>query len=554
MTDTSLDAFYGEERLAAALSELAAGDRGLVGLRTLGRTPEDRPIRCAVVANRDAEPPLGDRPGLFVTANMHARELAGTAVAVRFLRRLVREYGETPAITALLDDGVLYVVPRVAPDGAAHVLATRDRSVRSRAIERDPADLPPDEVHPADLTGDGRVRQMRWETPDGDRVALDDDRATRPRKPGDDGPFYRQTVEGTVPDDRGRPVSGPAGRNDFNRNFPSRAWERYGWVGEGQYPLAEPETRALAEFLLDHSNVVGVADLHTGNPALFYPGEARRPDPESAADADLVERIGERGAELTDRPLLAGYHEARGEERGPALRGSFKDFAYERLGVPAFVVELGLCYNHLGLETADLALSDAEHARRANEALLAYHDENPEYGLFAGWTERDHPQLGPVEVGGWDAVKRGNPPPEELPDLAERVGDFLLEFARWRPAVEVGALSADRTAGGGVRVRATVVNQGRVSTSVTERGEETHPRSAPTVRLAAADGPPPAPVTGHLDRRIGHLAADGGSERVEWVICVPEGRTLEVTVAGERGVHASATVPTPARESESESE
>ena len=95
-----------------------------------------------------------------------------------------------------------------------------------------------------------------------------------------DGEFYRQTVEGVVANYDGGPVSELSMRCDFNRNFPSEDWDSYDWVGHGEYPLSEPETRALAEFVLAHPNVALVADLHNGNPALFPPMALRSDDPD----------------------------------------------------------------------------------------------------------------------------------------------------------------------------------------------------------------------------------------------------------------------------------
>lgn len=92
------------------------------------------------------------------------------------------------------------------------------------------------------------------------------------------------------------------------------------------------------------------------------------------------------------------------------LPGLFKDFAYERLGVPSFVLELGLFYNYLGLETADLAMPYEEYEREWKCRAMAWHDDNPEYGLFHDWKWVEHSQLDAVDIGGWDRVLFSNSP------------------------------------------------------------------------------------------------------------------------------------------------
>jgi len=199
-----------------------------------------------------------------------------------------------------------------------------------------------------------------------------------------------------------------------------------------------------------------------------------------------------------------------------------------------------MLYNHLGLETEDLALDDAEHARAAGRRLTEYHDDHPEAGLFTPWEPVDHPQLGTVEVGGRDRVRYSNPPPSALQTVAERVIEFALSVAEWRPEVTVSPraepLGEDR-----YRVVADLHNRGALATGITDRGERTHPRSAPSVRLEGG-GP-----VGRRGRRVGHLDAKAGEATAEWVVRAPDG-PLSVTVDAPRGVSAKGTVDPDGRE------
>ena len=542
MSIISISSFYAHDQLTEKLRELVEAAPDLLSLSSIGTTPQGRELWCVEAANGAVGPPVEQRSALLITANMHAREVAGSWVALHLLDHLAEGYGDDPAVTELLDERALYVVPRIAADGADDVLETRSWDVRSRRIELDGRDATePDVVHARDVDGDGRLGTMRWRAADGDEKVLDgpDEELLVSRAPDDaEGEFYRSTVEGIVPEYDGGPVREPNARSDFNRNFPSRAWRPFDWIGHGKYPLSEPETRAVAEFVYDHPNVTGVVDLHTGNPAVFYPSELNR-DGHSEADEELIERIGRRAEELTGFPYISSYAEARGEERATELPGSFKDFAYERHGVPAYVLELGMLYNYLGMETEDLALPDAEHERRSNRLLIEWHREHPEYGLFREWESREHPQLGTVEIGGWDAVLWCNPPTDELESVSENVTSFVLEFGEWAPELDA-SVDAEAIGAGLYRITARLKNSGLLPTNLTERGRETHPRASPIVELEA--DPDAEFVVGRSRRRIDHIEARGGRESLEWIVRASEGTSLSLTASTPRGAFASASL------------
>ncbi|WP_207592281.1 M14 family zinc carboxypeptidase [Halomontanus rarus] len=530
--------FYDHEELTEKLHRLIDAAPDLLSMSSIGTSPEGRELWCVEAANTAVGPAVETRSALLVTANMHAREVAGSWVSLHLLDHLVSAYGDDPAVTEALDERALYVIPRIAPDGADYVLDKRTWGVRSRNVElTDREANAPDVVHPRDVDGDGRIRTMRWRASDGDEKRLEGTDLLVSREPDDvEGEFYRSTVEGVVPEYTGGPVREPDTRSDFNRNFPSKAWDTFDWIGHGKYPLSEPETRALAEFVYDRPNITGVVDLHTGNPAVFYPSAMTRDDRHDE-DETLLERIGRRAEELTTFPYLSSYDEVRGEERETALPGSFKDFVYERHGVPAYVVELGMFYNYLGMDTEDLALPTAEHERTSNRLLLEWHEENPEYGLFDEWETHEHPQLGTVEIGGWDPVLWCNPPKDDLPDVASDVTSFVLEFSEQAPELHV-SFEAESIGDDLYRLTAELENRGRLPTNLTKRGLETHTRAEPIVDLETEGGV--EIVSGRSRRTVGHLEGRGGRESVEWIVRAPSSARFTLTGSTPRGARATA--------------
>jgi hypothetical protein len=522
-----IDAYYDYEELTGKLEALA--DSPIVELDSIGQSPQGRNLWCVTVAGQNGNDSPDTRPAVLVTANMHAREYAGSWTSLALIDHLAEAYGTDPSITELLDRRTLYVLPRICPDGADVVLETRTGKCRSRFFDVDPDDVrEANAVVPKDVTGDGRILSMRWPAEEGDTVVPEDEpRLSLSREPEEtDGTFYQQTVEGVVANYDGGPVSELSLRCDFNRNFPAEAWDTYDWHGHGPYPLSEPETRALADFVLDHPNIAVVADLHNGLQALFPPMALRSDDPASDEDRELIERIGERAEELTGFPFIDGYYEASGDDPY-TLHGSFKDWVYERTGALAFVVEQGMIVNSLGFETEDLAMDRREYERRTNEAILGHHESDPDREVFHEWESVDHPQLGEVEVGGWDWAQYSVPALEDMPSIADDIVDWLLEFAEWTPEVTVEA-DVEPLENGDYRVTATVRNRGRLPTDLTERGPDTIQDEKPLVTLEGAD-----PVAGPTRRVVDHLEARGGSERLEWVVTETDG--VSVVADAPRG-------------------
>lgn len=174
--------------------------------------------------------------------------------------------------------------------------------------------------------------------------------------------------------------------------------------------------------------------------------------------------------------------------------------------------------------------------------LLAHQEENPDCDLFHDWEPHEHPELGEVEIGGLDRATHGNPPAEEMPDVAADVTEFVLRVAAYRPDVEISALDADHLGSDLYRVSATVVNRGRLSTSLTERGAatDTHVPDRPRVELRSDAAL--SVVSGTPRLKLDHLDANGGRATTEWVVRAPDGATAELSVTSVRGVSASEEV------------
>src|SRR4051812_7901591 len=126
--------------LAAQLAAWQKAHPDFVRVTSLGKTAEGRDIPLVTIG-RD---PDNHRPAIWVDGNMHATELCGSSVALAIaedvidIHRRSREGGKPANIPAHMQDvlreSLFYVVPRMSPDGAEHVLKS-GRYVRSSPID-----------------------------------------------------------------------------------------------------------------------------------------------------------------------------------------------------------------------------------------------------------------------------------------------------------------------------------------------------------------------------------------------------------------------------------
>lgn len=92
---------------------LQAARPDLVTSRVIGSSIEGRPIRAYTICGSDPD----DRPGLYMTTGVHAREWIAPATIAYVADTLVNEHGVDPRITSLVDGIAWHIVPVANPDG-----------------------------------------------------------------------------------------------------------------------------------------------------------------------------------------------------------------------------------------------------------------------------------------------------------------------------------------------------------------------------------------------------------------------------------------------------
>jgi len=445
---------------------------------SIGKSAHGRDIPMLVIGRNPDEA----RPAVWIDGNMHASEVCGSSVALAMaddILALHRGAGDVggkafPAHMAqALKDTLFYVVPRISPDGAEEVLK-RGRYVRSSPVDDA---MNKDHAHweAADIDGDGLAAYMRKEDPNGELVELRDANGVpldppvmAPRMPEDPGPYFKLYPEGRIANFDGRNIPAPYFLSDnlydFNRNFP------YDWApepmqaGAGHYPGSAPETRAILDFATSHPNIFAWLNLHTFGGVLIRPlGD--KPDTKlDPTDLAIYAQVEAWMTEHTGYVTVSGFEEFLYEPDKP-LHGDMTDYAYHQRGALAYVVELWDLFRQLGIERKKPFVDHyAKFGRNDILALAKFDREQNQGRVFKRWKKVAHPQLGEVEVNGFDPrVGIWNPPFEKLAETCNGQSAAFLRVAALVPRVGVEVVRQE-TSGGHTRIELRIANGGYLGT------------------------------------------------------------------------------------------
>ena len=472
------DQFYRHPELTRLLQDYAAARPDLVGLRSIGKSFEGRDIWLVTLTNANTGADT-DKPAFWVDGNIHAAELTASTACLYWLHWLVSHYGVSDEAgrqaTQLLDTRTVYIVPRLNPDGAELALADRPRHIRS-STRPYPFDEPPvDGLTVEDVDGDGRVLQMRVADPHGSwKKHPQQPRLLVPREPGDfGGEYYRVMPEGLLQNYDGLQVKvnpNPEGL-DLNRNFPAYWRQEFEQTGAGPYPTSEPEVRAMVDFIAKHPNIGAAISFHTHSGVILRPMGTQSDDDMTPEDLWVYKRLSDLGAKLTGYPAISIWHDFKYHPK-EIITGT-QDWVYEHLGALFWTVELWAPNREAGITDYDWIHWYREHPPEDDLKLLKWSDEQCGGQAHVDWYPFQHPQLGAVELGGWDKMNYWrNPPPALREREAARFPGWMAQVALSLPKLEllrteVRALGQDTW-----RVRFAVANAGYLPAYISKRALE----------------------------------------------------------------------------------
>lgn len=550
MPKIHFDRFYRHEDLTQLLQAYAKEYPKLVQVESIGKSHEDRDIWLITVTNTETGP-AEEKPALWVEGNIHATEVVSSTACLYHLNQLVKQYSKDENITRCLDTRVFYIVPRLNPDGAEWALADIPKYIRSGTRPYPYNEDPVEGLIMEDVDGDGRVLSMRLEDPNGPwKTHPDDPRIMIHRDPAESsGTYYRLLPEGRYENYDGHLIK--VNRNkeglDFNRNFPSN-WRSEGeQLGAGDYPTSEPEIRAAVEFITADPNITGGITFHTWSGVLLRPFDGKADDEFAAEDLWTYKKIGDKGTEITDYPNISVFHDFKYHPK-QVISGSWDEWMFEFTGRFAWTVEIWAPMREAGIKDYKHIDWYREHPVEDDIAMMKWNDEKLDGKGYIDWYEYDHPQLGKVEIGGWDTFHAiRNPSFKFMETEVAKFPDWLTWHLLISPKLETVEASAHKVGDDTYRILFVIQNTGWLPTYITKKAVE---KKFVRDVVCEIELPKGAKLeTGKARQEIGQLEgkaylsqstffqSDNSTtdrQKIEWVVQTPKGGTVKLTARHER--------------------
>ncbi len=619
------------DELTKQVKVLVDSHKDIAKVESIGKTAEGRDIWVLTIAKAGAVA-VGDRPGLLVAANFEGDHLIGSSLSLEVAKYLLNGYATDEAIKTSIDNHVFYIMPRLNPDGAETLFAKvkTGRKTNSSAIDGD-NDGRLDEDGPDDLNNDGQITVMRVKDVNG-LYCIDPDEPMLMKKAdpakGQRGE-YSIYYEGIDNDKDGFINEDPAGGTDLNRNF----MHAYPYFKEnaGKYMVSELETRSLLEWMLVHKNVAMVMTFGESDNLIVPPtarGQLSSDRPldliqfaqasiSEASKVGMVSGGGGRGGRggrfmMGDMPGGRGgvstttetsgrnqrpaqtaattinttdleyftkvsekYKELTGIKTQPALRnpeGSFFQYAYYQLGVPAFSTPgWGLILpadssrrggrSSMGQRTGgtDAAAAggggnfaapggsgrsmgggssmgggqqDAASQVPGIDATYLKYLNTANIPGFVKWQTVKHPEFGDVEVGGFTTTEIANPPVEKIADLGTSHAKFALYLSTLFAEIKVAKAEVVNEGGGLFRIKAEIANEGFLPTAM-RMGVQARSVKPTMVQLEVK----PEQILSGSSKTNFFQALDGSGKRqkYEWLIKGKTGDQITLKVVSQTG-------------------
>jgi len=473
--------YHTYDEVVSFLKKWAEEYPDLLDIYVAGKSFEGRDIWQATLTNTKTGKDT-DKPAMAIDANRHSGEVTSAESALWLLNHLLTGYGKDREITNLVDTKAFYFRIQNNPDGSELYLNTvqsNRSSVRPHDSDRDGLI---DEDPGEDLDGDGFIRRMRVANPDSGSYVLDPRDPTgrlmkRVLKGDGDWDIYGEGIDN---DGDEKYNEDGIGGLDLHRNYPEnwrpepgrdatgRGWTQF---GAGEHPVSEPEVRTFVLFLLTHPNVGIVNSMDTSVPMhLRGPSTSNSDERMYPEDLAFFRYFDEEGMKITGYPWAGDtYNHYRtrrktnpvtGDPTVPSpLFGHGPDFGYWYYGSIWYGDELWC--------TGAVKDYDGDGFYDEYDALM-WNDEALDGREFKKWEHYDHPQLGEVEIGGFNPkFFRQNPPVEYLEEWIVKQARFNIFLAKHLPQIELDSVAVTPAGEPGVYdVEVTFTNVGRLPTAL----------------------------------------------------------------------------------------
>lgn len=448
------DRYHDNAQITDFCKKLAAAYPELVRFESIGKSYEGRDILMLSVTDFKHGNP-DRKPGFYIDGNIHSNELQGSEISMYTAWYLAENYYSVPFIKELLQDKIFYIAPTINPDSRDYFIYQPNTPHSSRTgrrpFDNDGDGLIAEDLYD-DLDGDGNIVMMRRKSPSGQWKADPDFPARMIRvAPSEVGEYEMLGFEGIDNDGDGQVNEDITGTYDPNRDWGWNWQPNYIQWGALFYPGTLPETRAVKDFILKHPNIAGAQSYHNyGGMLLRGPGAASDEAYYNGSDVriyDALAKVGEK--------VLPGYKYMVIHKDLYTVYGGEIDFLSLGRGIFTFSNELMTGYKMFNSKSENNRQSQEYHAF---DKYLLFGD------AYVDWKPFDHPQFGPIEIGGAKKNYFRNHPGFLLLEEAHRNMAFTLYHAYHMPKLEIIDIRVEELSSKVHTITATIMNKRMIPT------------------------------------------------------------------------------------------
>ena len=289
------------------------------------------------------------------------------------------------------------------------------------------------------------------------------------------GEYFRILPEGRLEGYDGftLKVKKPKQGIDLNRNFPGNWRQEHEAARRGTVPDIRARGAGSGKSHHRPSEHLGGVAFHTwsGVLAAALRPFARHRDARGGP-CGISRKSAPRAPNWTGYPNISVYHEFRYHPK-QVIGGAF-DWIYDHLGMFSWVVEIWEPDARSGDRQSVLFIDwFRDHPTDDDLKIFRWSEEKLGGAAHVDWKPFEHPELGTIEIGGWNRFHAfGNPPLQLLEREVAKFPKRLVWQALLSPKLELVAATSSAIGQGVWSVQLVVQNTGWLPSYVSKRAQE----------------------------------------------------------------------------------
>jgi Zinc carboxypeptidase len=490
----------------ARLQALAKSNPQYVKLKSLVKTAGGKDVWLLTIGTGKAD----EKPAIAIVGGVDGNHILGTELAIGFAESVLSG-SSYDSIKAMLEKTTFYVFPNMSPDAMEQYFAALKYERHGNAVSTDDdRDGKTNEDGFDDLDGNGKITWMRVESPIGDHKTHPDDPRVMVKADLSKGEKGKYLIfsEGRDNDKDGQFNEDGEGGVNFSKNF---TYKHPSFTpGSGEMPVSELETRALADYLFERSNVFAILSFGNNNnlttPIAFNPLSVNQTIITGWLEPDT--KVNAMVSDLYNK--TTGYKDApkTGSTGGDLFSWGYFHFARYSFSTPGWWVPKTKPDSTKNEKAFAVDDAGANFLRWAGQQGIS--------DVYAEWKAVEHPDFPgqKVEVGGILPFSMNTPPYKLVPDIVKKNTSFILKLAVLQPQLDLVNIKTEKLVNGLTRITLDVVNKGALA-SHSKLGERSYWVKRVNVKLNTANNQ--SVVSGKKNQVLNSL--DGySSQTLTWLV------------------------------------